>query len=268
MLSSGTAAYINEYIVDGYFKGKKFCNSVSGMPLKVQSCARERSGDVICTYLIEVTDEALENMITVEYFETLQYIIILNVSQSTCLLSNKFISILGKPFYSIFICELSLQDERALEIEKQLKTSGQYVLASKTLLLAYNSDMNSVFKALKLNPSITTVTLIKCTISASEFKMVFSARFKHLRKISFPQCSIGHRSSRDIFLYNPIFCTGVGMSYLKQLDLSSCESLHANRIIISLQSCITEKIILFYQIAGLIISLFMLSLSMHIMEEI
>ena len=251
VLSGGSAKYLNDHILDGFCKGKRLCNTVSGIPLKVKSCTREISDSVSYTmdvYLVEVfvTDEVLQKMIPEENYKKLHYII-LNASKNTCMLSNVFLSdVLEKSFCSLFICELGLQDEKALEIAEKLITSYQYVLASKALLLAYNTDMGSIIKALKCNPIIPTIKFTQCTISTFEFLKMVTAKFTHLRKISFSHCSVGGTTHKDGFVRGPIFSIGARILYLKQLDLSTsnCESLHLNTIIIGLQSCVIEKIIL------------------------
>ena len=247
VLSVETAKHINDHILDGYFEGKRLYNTTLGLPLKVLSGTEEMPDDVtyeIDIYLVEICmiDEMLEN-IAEECYKKIRYIL-LNASQKMCILSNRFY--LKIPFCSFFICELGLQNETALAIAKKLITARQYVLTSKTLLLAYNADMSSIIKALKCNTLIITINLNGCKISTSEFKGMLIAKFKHLRNISFSHCSIGWTNHKYDFLYDSIFSTGARILYLKRLDLSTfnCQSLHVNTITTSLQSCIIEKIIL------------------------
>ena len=243
---------IKDSMLYAYFEGKRMCNTISRIPLTVVGKGGiYHLGVSIHVYLVEilVTEEVVENIILGEWYDHLQYIF-LNSMQNTCILPNKILShACIMPFNYLIIYELGLQDERTLTIAEQLKRVNeqvQYVLVSKTILLACKANMRSIVKALISNPLIAMVKLTNCILSTVEFGSIFTANLKYFKSFSLSQCTIGDTTDKDIFRCDSIINTGAVIPYLKQLDLSksTLELSCVSTLITALQSCIIGRIIL------------------------
>jgi len=249
---NGILKAIKELIFDTCLKGKKIQNTNVQVPLEVVGIAgiymNVTADCKIHLYLVGIfnADVILENKTVEDKYDELQYIS-LNSLQNTCAIPSKFLSnISERSSKTLFISNFELPEDMILRVAEQLKPLSkqvQYLLASKTVLLALRVGIELIIKALAYNPLITTIKLTECLISTVDFTLMVAKRLEQSRIYSFEQCSILPIQN---FMHNSILHNLSMIPNLLQLDisLSTFTSSCVGMILAALQSCIIRKIII------------------------
>jgi len=234
-------------------EGKKLCNSIAGFPLKVKVCYGEHSpiyGDVrseVCALFVDSLNEKVDDMLHLDDYDNL--ILINCVKASSGKSTLQYLSLLI-PKFDVAIYEVNLTNELlqiAIDILQSAPERVQCVLASDLILLAYRAKYSKIITALSSNYAVVSFKVTQCTISDDEFVhigSILSSNCHNIKNITLLQCCV---SDRKYQLFSASLFNGKSViSFLREMDIShnNLSPSSVGAIIISLQSCIIEKLII------------------------
>ena len=249
---------ITDAIFDAYNAGKMLRNSISGVPLAVIARTKKDNGFEVFAnlYFIEfMVDEKFETVLcdfhtNVNYGQLQCYFLnFFSKNQRMFILHNKILSnLLIYYCTNIVIYEVGLDDEAVMEIVELLSAvydKVKYILASKTMLLAYRTELIPIINALTSNSLISTIKFKRITFyeGIDFIGSLLSTNFNCVRNIALTNCHIN--DTRYEKLSGSLFNDNSVISYLKVLDISYNSMKHcSSKIIESLHWCIVERLVL------------------------
>ena len=242
---------ISENILQVFCAEKKICNFIENIPLTVISnpVVIKSEGDtnniVANTYLrnYQVTEDLLKSL-NIDFDNISSHTLILFDCLEASSLNN-ILSIL--PFLEISLFELNLSNDSLMTAKEQLLTYGhrnQFVLATKSKLVAYNAQQYQILSAVKTLVMINDLEIIDSNISMDGLKEI--ALCKKFKNLKFTDCKIRdedlHEFSKKLYSASGDLKTSV---FLNTIDIShNClTSSSVNAILTFLKCSVIEKLI-------------------------
>jgi len=194
---------ITESIFDAHYAGKILRNHISEIPLIVIAyCSSHYNSELWANlfyfgFTNEIFDFYKYGQLQCFFFNTLKK------CEEIMILQRKFFSAIAIDYCSrIFIYEVGLTDEVAAKLVNccnVMPDKIEYILVSKTMLLAFRTEVMAILNALQENSLISTIKLesIKIYDGLSYIGLALSKKFQFLKNITFTKIFTGNEKYED-----------------------------------------------------------------------